>query len=215
MGGRVGRRIKLRVVVMTIIHPESVGLALSMCVCVCVQHNQFKMEIISSKIPDGTTVTAYRNGPLIDLCRGPHIPHTGVVKAMKITKVPPPSLRLVCAQTTTCVLCVVCSCSIQHIFVVGVVLLRGGMRCEQNSASYWGGKAENPSLQRVYGISYPEKDQMKEYMKLMEEAAKRDHRKIGTVRHPSSVSLLHPATSLPVPSLTSTQTEPQTSSQWL
>jgi threonyl-tRNA synthetase len=51
----------------------------------------------------------------------------------------------------------------------------------QNSSAYWGGKAENASLQRVYGISFPDKAQLKEYQKLMEEAAKRDHRKIGTV----------------------------------
>ena len=81
------------------------------------------------------TVTAYRNGPLIDLCRGPHVPNTGLIKAMMVTK---------------------------------------------NSSAYWGGKVENAALQRIYGISFPEKAQMKEYQKLLEEAAKRDHRKIGT-----------------------------------
>lgn len=74
------------------------------------------MEIITSKIPDGATVTAYRNGPLIDLCRGPHIPNTGVVKAMKITKVPLRLPRLVVLVETHHAAHVVCSCLmfIQH-----------------------------------------------------------------------------------------------------
>jgi threonyl-tRNA synthetase len=90
--------------------------------------------LISSKIPDGSRVTAYRCGNLIDLCTGPHIPTTKVIKAFKVTK---------------------------------------------NSSAYWLGKADNDSLQRVYGITFPSKKEMDEYVKLMEEAAKRDHRKIG------------------------------------
>ncbi|ODV88411.1 hypothetical protein CANCADRAFT_33015 [Tortispora caseinolytica NRRL Y-17796] len=98
------------------------------------KHNKYKQQIIDSKIPDGTSTTVYRCGTLIDLCRGPHIPHTGKIKALKITK---------------------------------------------NSASYFLGDQKNDSLQRVYGISFPSKQRMDEYLKFVEEAAKRDHRKIG------------------------------------
>merc|ERR1712106_849140 len=73
-------------------------------------------------------------GPLIDLCRGPHVRHTGKIKSMAVTK---------------------------------------------NSATYWEGNSEAESLQRVYGISFPENKQMKEWKTFQEEAAKRDHRKIG------------------------------------
>ncbi len=51
------------------------------------KHNQYKIHLIKSKIPDGTSTTVYRCGPLIDLCMGPHIPHTGKIKAFEITKV--------------------------------------------------------------------------------------------------------------------------------
>ena len=47
-------------------------------------YNPFKMEIINTKIPDGAATTIYRNGPFIDLCMGPHIPNTGMIKAIKI-----------------------------------------------------------------------------------------------------------------------------------
>eukprot|EP00742_Colponemidia_sp_Colp-10_P004829 GILJ01005155.1.p1 GENE.GILJ01005155.1~~GILJ01005155.1.p1 ORF type:complete len:972 (-),score=201.07 GILJ01005155.1:109-2988(-) len=102
------------------------------------KHNPFKTEIISTKIPDGGKTTAYRCGPLIDLCRGPHVPHTGRVKAFAVTK---------------------------------------------NSAAYWLGKAENDTLQRVYGISFPDKKQLTEYKHLMEEAERRDHRNVGKHQH--------------------------------
>ncbi|ORE09732.1 threonyl-tRNA synthetase [Rhizopus microsporus var. microsporus] len=98
------------------------------------KHNPYKVHIINDKIPDGTSTTVYRCGPLIDLCRGPHVPHTGRVKAFTITK---------------------------------------------SSASYFLGDAKNDSLQRIYGVSFPDKKQMTEFKKFMEEAAKRDHRKIG------------------------------------
>ncbi|KAI8063587.1 hypothetical protein BC940DRAFT_243122 [Gongronella butleri] len=98
------------------------------------KHNPYKVHIINDKIPDGTSTTVYRCGPLIDLCRGPHVPHTGRVKAMAVIK---------------------------------------------NSSSYFLGDAKNDSLQRLYGISFPDKKQLTEYKKFIEEAAKRDHRKIG------------------------------------
>ncbi|ODQ78479.1 hypothetical protein BABINDRAFT_84950 [Babjeviella inositovora NRRL Y-12698] len=97
-------------------------------------YNKYKQYLILSKIPDGTSTTVYRCGPLIDMCRGPHVPHTGRIKTFKILK---------------------------------------------NSASYFLGDAKNDSLQRVYGISFPDKKLMDEHLKFLEEAAARDHRKIG------------------------------------
>ncbi|KAL9090968.1 MAG: hypothetical protein Q9159_001711 [Coniocarpon cinnabarinum] len=98
------------------------------------QSNKYKQHIIKDKIPDGTSTTVYRCGPLIDLCRGPHVPHTGRIKSFKVMK---------------------------------------------NSASYFLGDAKNDSLQRIYGVSFPDKKLMDEHLKYLEEAAKRDHRKIG------------------------------------
>jgi len=98
------------------------------------KYNKYKQHIIQDKIPDGTSTTVYRNGPLIDLCRGPHVPHTGRIKAFQIMK---------------------------------------------NSASYFLGDAKNDSLQRIYGVSFPDKKQLDEHKAYLEEAAKRDHRKIG------------------------------------
>lgn len=98
------------------------------------RHNKYKVEIISSKVPDGGFASAYRCGPLIDLCKGPHVPDTGKIKAFSVFK---------------------------------------------NSSSYWLGKAENDSLQRVYGISFPDDKLHAIWKKQQEEAAKRDHRNIG------------------------------------
>ncbi|XP_071871720.1 threonine--tRNA ligase isoform X1 [Bombus fervidus] len=97
------------------------------------KYNEFKVRIINEKIHTPTT-TVYRCGPLIDLCRGPHVRHTGKVKAIKITK---------------------------------------------GSSTYWEGNVNAESLQRIYGISFPDTKQLKEWEKFQEEAAKRDHRKIG------------------------------------
>ncbi|KAI2615739.1 threonyl-tRNA synthetase [Hypomontagnella submonticulosa] len=97
-------------------------------------YNKYKQHIISTKIPDGTSTTVYRNGPLIDLCRGPHVPDTGRIEAFSIMK---------------------------------------------NSASYFLGSQDNDSLQRIYGVSFPDKKKMAEHKKFLEEAAKRDHRKLG------------------------------------
>lgn len=97
-------------------------------------YNKYKQHIIKDKIPDGTYTTVYRNGPLIDLCRGPHVPDTSRIEAFSIMK---------------------------------------------NSASYFLGNKDNDSLQRIYGVSFPDKKRMAEHKKFLEEAAKRDHRKIG------------------------------------
>lgn len=51
------------------------------------QYNKYKKYLIETKVPDGTSTTVYRCGPMIDLCAGPHIPHTGRIKAFMITKV--------------------------------------------------------------------------------------------------------------------------------
>ncbi len=94
---------------------------------------------------------------MIDLCVGPHIPHTGKIKSFLITKV-----RCSSMSTDTRYLT-------DH---------------SQNSASYFLGDANNDSLQRIYGISFPDKKKMAEYKHFLEEAAKRDHRKIGKVVAP-------------------------------
>ncbi|KAL5004021.1 hypothetical protein ScPMuIL_017477 [Solemya velum] len=96
-------------------------------------YNKFKQRILNEKVTTPTT-TVYKCGPLIDLCRGPHVRHTGKVKAFAITK---------------------------------------------NSSTYWEGRSEAESLQRIYGISFPDTKQLKEWKQFQEEAAKRDHRKIG------------------------------------
>ncbi|MBU2561591.1 MAG: threonine--tRNA ligase [Nanoarchaeota archaeon] len=94
--------------------------------------NDFKVEMIN-ELEEGT-ITIYRQGKFIDLCRGPHVPHTGLIKAFKLTKI---------------------------------------------AGAYWRGDAKNKQLQRIYGISFPTKDELKAYITLKEEAEKRDHRKIG------------------------------------
>ncbi|XP_036383582.1 threonine--tRNA ligase 1, cytoplasmic [Megalops cyprinoides] len=97
------------------------------------KYNKFKCRILNEKVKTPTT-TVYRCGPLIDLCRGPHVRHTGKIKAMKIHK---------------------------------------------NSSTYWEGKAEMESLQRLYGISFPDPKMLKEWERFQEEAKNRDHRKLG------------------------------------
>jgi len=97
------------------------------------KYNEFKVRILNEKVKTETT-TVYRCGPLIDLCRGPHVRHTGKIKAFTVTK---------------------------------------------NSSTYWEGNSEAETLQRIYGISFPDNKQMKEWKHFQEEAAKRDHRKIG------------------------------------
>ncbi|KAI0965129.1 hypothetical protein F4678DRAFT_467797 [Xylaria arbuscula] len=98
-------------------------------------YSKYKLYFINQRVADGESTTVYRCGPLIDLCRGPHVPHTGRIKAFSI--------------------------------------LRFG-------ASYWLGNQQNESLQRIAGISFPDKKQLEEYKVFLAEAAKRHHRKIGT-----------------------------------
>lgn len=97
--------------------------------------NKYKVELIKGLKEKGETkVTYYKEGDFEDLCRGPHVPNTGKIKAFKLMKV---------------------------------------------SGSYWRGNAENDVLQRIYGISYPDKKELKEYLRILEEAKKRDHRILG------------------------------------
>ncbi|KAL7240987.1 hypothetical protein ACSBR2_006586 [Camellia fascicularis] len=95
--------------------------------------NNFKIEIIK-ELPEDKTITVYRCGPLVDLCRGPHIPNTSFVKALA---------------------------------------------CLKASSAYWRGNKDRESLQRVYGISYPDNKRLKEYITRLEEAKKYDHRELG------------------------------------
>ncbi|EDM08409.1 threonyl-tRNA synthetase-like 2, isoform CRA_b [Rattus norvegicus] len=97
------------------------------------KYNKFKCRILKEKV-DTPTTTVYRCGPLIDLCKGPHVRHTGKIKAIKIFK---------------------------------------------NSSTYWEGNPEMETLQRVYGISFPDSKMMRDWEKFQEEARSRDHRKIG------------------------------------
>ncbi|CCE66236.1 hypothetical protein TPHA_0P00780 [Tetrapisispora phaffii CBS 4417] len=97
-------------------------------------YSKYKTYLVQTKIPDGGETTVYKCGKLIDLCTGPHIPHTGRIKAFKLLK---------------------------------------------NSSCYFLGESDNDSLQRIYGVSFPDKKLMDAHLKFLKEAADRDHRKIG------------------------------------
>ena len=96
------------------------------------ENNPFKTELIEN-LEDGT-ITFCDHGNFTDLCRGGHIPHTGFIKAIKLTNV---------------------------------------------AGAYWRGDETKPQLTRVYGISFPKQKKLTEYLALVEEAKKRDHRKLG------------------------------------
>ncbi len=93
----------------------------------------YKAEIIAS-IPEGETISLYRQGDFIDLCRGPHVPSTDKLRAFKLTKV---------------------------------------------AGAYWRGDARNEQLQRIYGTAWPDEKSLQAYLTLLEEAEKRDHRRLG------------------------------------
>ena len=96
------------------------------------RNNEFKVELIEN-LTDGD-ITFCDHSDFTDLCRGGHIPNTGIIKAVKIMSV---------------------------------------------AGAYWRGDEKNPQLTRVYGISFPKQKELKEYLELLEEAKKRDHRKLG------------------------------------
>ncbi len=94
--------------------------------------DEYKLELISDLV-DGE-ITLYESGSFTDLCRGPHIPSTGFIKAIKLTKV---------------------------------------------AGAYWRGDETKKQLTRIYGITFPKKKELDEYLVMLEEAKKRDHRKLG------------------------------------
>ena len=96
------------------------------------KNEPYKLEMISA-LEDGT-ISFYKQGAFTDLCRGPHIPHTGLIKAFKLTKV---------------------------------------------SGAYWRADQENAQLQRIYGTAFFSKKGLDAYLYLLEEAKKRNHRKLG------------------------------------
>ncbi|MBV7531968.1 threonine--tRNA ligase [Chitinophaga sp. sic0106] len=94
--------------------------------------DEYKLELIND-LQDGT-ITFYTQGGFTDLCRGPHIPNTGFIKAIKLTNI---------------------------------------------AGAYWRGNEKNKMLTRIYGITFPNQKELDEYLTLVEEAKKRDHRKLG------------------------------------
>ncbi|MET7258356.1 threonine--tRNA ligase [Dyadobacter jiangsuensis] len=94
--------------------------------------DEYKLELIDG-LEDGS-ITLYEQGGFTDLCRGPHIPNTGFIKAAKLTNI---------------------------------------------AGAYWRNKQENKMLTRIYGITFPKQKELEEYVTLMEEAKKRDHRRLG------------------------------------
>src|SRR5690606_25716338 len=93
----------------------------------------YKAEIIAS-IPDNQTISLYREGEFIDLCRGPHVPTTGKLKVFKLMKV---------------------------------------------AGAYWRGDSNNEMLQRIYGTAWARKEDQDAYLHMLEEAERRDHRRLG------------------------------------
>jgi threonyl-tRNA synthetase len=92
----------------------------------------YKLELIEN-LQDGQ-ITFYKQGNFTDLCRGPHVPHTGWIKAVKLTNI---------------------------------------------AGAYWRGDEKNKMLTRIYGVTFPTAKELDEYLVLLEEAKKRDHRKLG------------------------------------
>src|SRR6185503_10587521 len=94
--------------------------------------DEYKLDLLQN-LKDGE-ITFYTQGQFTDLCRGPHIPHTGFIKAIKLTNI---------------------------------------------AGAYWKGDERNKQLTRIYGVTFPSQKQLDEYLQLLEEAKKRDHRKLG------------------------------------
>lgn len=94
--------------------------------------DEYKLDLLQG-LTDGA-ITFYTQGAFTDLCRGPHIPHTGLIKAIKLTSV---------------------------------------------AGAYWKGDEKNKQLTRIYGVSFPSQKELDEHLQMLEEAKKRDHRKLG------------------------------------
>lgn len=97
-------------------------------------NESFKVETIGA-IPNDATLTLYRSGNFVDLCRGPHVEDTGKIRAFKLLRV---------------------------------------------AGAYWRGNERGPMLQRLYGTAFADKKELKKHLQMLEEAKKRDHRKLGT-----------------------------------
>lgn len=97
-------------------------------------NESFKVETIGA-IPQDATLTLYRSGNFVDLCRGPHVEDTGKIRAFKLLRV---------------------------------------------AGAYWRGNERGPMLQRLYGTAFADKKELKKHLQMLEEAKKRDHRKLGT-----------------------------------
>ena len=97
------------------------------------KNEPYKVELIND-LPEGETISFYKQGDFTDLCAGPHLMSTGKVKAVKLLS---------------------------------------------SSGAYWRGDEKNKMLQRIYGIAFPKASQLDEYVNMIEEAKKRDHRKLG------------------------------------
>lgn len=95
--------------------------------------DHLKLELIR-ELPEGEEITIYEQGEFFDLCRGPHLPSTGKIKAIKLLSI---------------------------------------------AGAYWRGNSENQMLQRIYGTAFPKQGELEEYLRFLEEAKKRDHRKLG------------------------------------
>ncbi|MBQ4336911.1 MAG: threonine--tRNA ligase [Lentisphaeria bacterium] len=93
----------------------------------------YKLERLAD-VPEGSVISFYKSGDFVDLCRGPHLEHAGLIGAVKLTGI---------------------------------------------AGSYFKGDEKNPMLQRIYGTAFATEAELQEYLKRMEEAAKRDHRKLG------------------------------------
>jgi threonyl-tRNA synthetase len=97
------------------------------------RNETYKLELIND-LPEDVVISCYEQNDFIDLCAGPHLNHTGMVKAFKLTGL---------------------------------------------AGAYWRGDEHNKMLQRIYGTAFPSKDRLEHYLNLLEEAKKRDHRKLG------------------------------------
>ncbi|HXB91517.1 MAG TPA: threonine--tRNA ligase [Puia sp.] len=94
--------------------------------------DEYKLDLLEN-LQDGS-ITFYTQGNFTDLCRGPHIPHTGFIKAVRLTNI---------------------------------------------AGAYWKGDERNKQLTRIYGVTFPSQKELDEYLQMLEEARKRDHRKLG------------------------------------
>jgi threonyl-tRNA synthetase len=136
-------------------------------------YSKYKMHYINNLI-EGESSTVYRCGTLVDLCRGPHIQNTNKIKAFEINKVGLDYLFLavvdVCEDPQT----------LTDLSPTALNSFYANSFPSKNSSAYFLGDQNGDSLQRIYGVAFPDKKSLAEHKKYLEEAAKRDHRKLGT-----------------------------------